>query len=89
MEQLASPTELYSMPKTKFVADFIGHANLLEGVVEKISEGHVEVMLHNGILVHCISPAKIHVGDKRFILVRPKISISFPLNPQKRICLMP
>lgn len=80
IEQLASPTELYSMPKTKFVADFIGHANLLEGVVEKISEGHVEVMLHNGILVHCISPAKIHVGDKRFILVRPENINLFPVE---------
>ena len=80
IEQLASPTELYSMPKTKFVADFIGHANLLEGVVEKISEGHVEVMLQNGILVHCISPAKIHVGDKRFILVRPENINLFPVE---------
>jgi spermidine/putrescine transport system ATP-binding protein/putrescine transport system ATP-binding protein len=33
VEQLASPTELYERPASRFVADFIGSTNLLDGVV--------------------------------------------------------
>ena len=32
VEQLASPTELYEHPATRFVADFIGSTNLLDGI---------------------------------------------------------
>ena len=33
VEQLASPTELYEHPASRFVADFIGSTNLLDGTV--------------------------------------------------------
>ena len=33
LEQLATPVELYSRPATRFVASFIGSANLLDGTV--------------------------------------------------------
>ena len=33
IEQLASPAELYERPATRFVADFIGSTNLLDGTV--------------------------------------------------------
>lgn len=36
--QIASPTELYEQPSTRFVADFIGTMNFFDGTVEK-SEG--------------------------------------------------
>jgi ABC-type Fe3+/spermidine/putrescine transport system ATPase subunit len=31
IEQLGTPTEIYSRPRTRFVADFIGEINLFEG----------------------------------------------------------
>src|SRR5262249_47031976 len=31
IEQVGSPTEIYERPRTRFVADFIGEINLLEG----------------------------------------------------------
>jgi spermidine/putrescine transport system ATP-binding protein/putrescine transport system ATP-binding protein len=34
VEQLASPTALYERPASRFVADFIGSTNLLDGVVD-------------------------------------------------------
>jgi ABC-type Fe3+/spermidine/putrescine transport system ATPase subunit len=34
IEQLGTPTEIYSHPRTRFVADFIGEINLFEGMWE-------------------------------------------------------
>ena len=36
VEQLGSPEELYERPATRFVADFIGTTNLLQGTVEGV-----------------------------------------------------
>jgi iron(III) transport system ATP-binding protein len=33
IEQIGSPTEIYRYPRTRFVADFIGRANFVEGTV--------------------------------------------------------
>ena len=35
LEQVATPREIYSLPATSYVAQFIGHTNLLRGVVER------------------------------------------------------
>lgn len=36
LEQLGTPEEIYNMPKTKFVADFIGESNIMEGLVKEM-----------------------------------------------------
>ena len=43
VEQLASSEEIYSRPKTKFVAQFIGDTNLLHGKVAGIDEHNVYI----------------------------------------------
>ena len=40
IEQEGTPLELYSRPKNRFVAEFIGKANFLEG---RVSDGGVEI----------------------------------------------
>lgn len=37
LEQLGTPEEIYNTPKTKFVADFIGESNIMEGLVKKMT----------------------------------------------------
>ncbi len=39
VEQLDQPSKIYSFPTSRFVADFIGTCNLLEGPVTAISDG--------------------------------------------------
>jgi len=39
IEQVGSPLEIYSNPKTQFVAEFIGETNVFEGIVKKEAEG--------------------------------------------------
>ncbi len=47
-EQLGTPKEIYNKPKSRFVADFIGEANLFDGTVTKCQNGTAEVELDMG-----------------------------------------
>ena len=42
-EQVATPFEIYNRPATKFVANFVGTLNVLEGVVADAGKGTVKV----------------------------------------------
>ncbi|WP_150669294.1 ABC transporter ATP-binding protein [Pandoraea anhela] len=41
IEQIGTPAQLYDRPATRFAADFLGHSNLLDGVVERLPDGRV------------------------------------------------
>ena len=41
LEQVGAPLEIYERPATRFVAGFIGDANLVEGVVEAVDGDHL------------------------------------------------
>ncbi|MCZ2127281.1 MAG: ABC transporter ATP-binding protein [Anaerolineales bacterium] len=43
VQQLATPVEIYERPTNKFVADFIGESNFLEGVIKEISKDEATV----------------------------------------------
>ena len=43
LEQVGTPMEIYERPATRFVASFIGDANLLDGAVEHVEAGVVVV----------------------------------------------
>jgi putative spermidine/putrescine transport system ATP-binding protein len=53
LEQVASPQEIYDRPATRFVAEFIGAANVLEGRAARELTGHGCAMLR---------PERIHLG---------------------------
>ena len=72
IEQLATPVELYNEAKTKFVADFIGHANLLEGSVEKVSEGKIFIKIDDKLLIECDGNMTAVKGEIKTILIRPE-----------------
>lgn len=73
IEQLATPTELYNGPETKFVADFIGHANIFEGEIVDMRDGYATVDLGNNISIQCTAPSTCEInGSCNAILVRPE-----------------
>ncbi len=41
--QVGSPREIYETPATRFVADFIGNVNLMDGALEVDEAAHVEI----------------------------------------------
>lgn len=45
IEQVGTPGEIYEMPKTSFVADFIGGANIFSATVLAGAEGRARLML--------------------------------------------
>lgn len=73
-EQLGSPEEIYTQPKSRFVADFIGEANLFEGTVLAIGDDAAEIDLNAGSDRKISVPTNgtVTVGDDVIINVRPE-----------------
>lgn len=84
IEQIGTPEELYEKPKTKFVADFLGETNLLEGQVFKIKEKEEEVLLklEEEEDVIRIPNLNYDLGDKFTVSVRPE-RIKIKENPEE------
>ncbi|MFA6564005.1 MAG: ABC transporter ATP-binding protein [Verrucomicrobiia bacterium] len=49
--QVGTPHEIYRTPNSRFVADFIGEMNFIEGKVERVTEAEVVVATAYGLLV--------------------------------------
>lgn len=73
LTQVGSPRDIYISPQSKFVANFIGASNLLEGVVESnaVSGAIGKVQTAVGIFGSLL-PEGAKKGDKVFILGRPE-----------------
>jgi len=54
LEQVGTPQAVYDRPATRFVAQFVGAANVLEGDAARRLTGHAQAMLR---------PERIRVGD--------------------------
>ncbi len=74
VEQVAPPEDIYRRPRTRFVAGFVGQANLIDGEATEVSGGRAviktgmnqpcEVVLPNGF--------DLKPGKKVGIVVRPE-----------------
>lgn len=71
IEQIGTPWEIYFTPANKFVADFVGTVNFLEGVVTSIENKKIVVDYDN---MKIVVPVKddYSVGDRVTIVVRPE-----------------
>jgi spermidine/putrescine transport system ATP-binding protein len=85
IEQLDEPSKLYGYPRTRFVADFIGHCNLLSGPVIQ-TDGSVAIVDVEGLGgVQVATQASIPGGARGTVALRPekiRIATSAPAeNP--------
>jgi putrescine transport system ATP-binding protein len=81
--QTGTPTEIYEYPRDRFVADFIGSANILDGKVVSNLEGTIEVSTYLGKFAFK-SNSNISEGSDLFVGLRPeKISISKAASKSK------
>ncbi len=69
IEQMGTPSEMYTSPKTPFVAEFIGTMNRLEGKVVDGASGEVE---HAGHRLRIDSARGRTNGERVLILIRPE-----------------
>jgi thiamine transport system ATP-binding protein len=73
IEQLGEPYDIYNRPTTEFVASFIGHGNLLPGVITRVGEGKIKARLATGGPEITLEAAEgYHVGQRIKLLVRPE-----------------
>ena len=83
--QISRPAELYEQPVSKYVADFIGDINLIEGRVEKNDLGKIILGSDTtGGMIEASGESAVKNGDTAWFALRPEkvsISLSPPENP--------
>ena len=72
--QMGSPTEIYYHPKSEFVADFIGEANFLPGLIRSV-EGDRCLVDIAGHPVDVKNPDKLQPGAQVKLVLRPEAAI--------------
>ncbi|HJS20844.1 MAG TPA: ABC transporter ATP-binding protein [Anaerolineales bacterium] len=78
--QIGKPDEIYERPANKFVADFIGETNFLDGIVMGQNGSVVEIDLMGTGRVHVESSRTFTNGQPVSVAVRPeKLRLNFNL----------
>jgi spermidine/putrescine ABC transporter ATP-binding subunit len=71
IEQIGTPTEIYRQPSNRFVADFIGRSNFLEGTIAEVGPDGAGWMVTDRGLRLAV-PASVQRGQKVTLAVRPE-----------------
>jgi putrescine transport system ATP-binding protein len=76
--QIATPAEIYEQPNSRYVADFIGDINLIEGKVTALSDKKATLACPEiGVSIEAEATAGAKVGDGACFAIRPeKVRIS-------------
>lgn len=73
IRQVGTPVELYTRPRDRFVAEFIGQTNLIEGVIEgKPSPSEAAVKTRLGTIKSSRADASFSSGQKVIAAIRPE-----------------
>jgi ABC-type Fe3+/spermidine/putrescine transport system ATPase subunit len=85
LEQVDTPVKFYDQPKTIFAASFLGGANLLEGVIKKVTRNDSIIDLGAGINVK-VKCSKFR-GGKLVVLCTRLEKTLIDRNPSEQYCL--
>ena len=69
-EQIGSPDEIYNHPKTSYVATFVGNANIIKGVVDKVVEDKILVKTCGGKALVDTGEEQVREGEEVTMAVR-------------------
>ncbi len=72
IEQAGTPEQLYSSPRTLFIADFVGRSNRLPGEAGECAGGLVRVALRNGLTIRARATADVAAGGAVVCTIRPE-----------------
>ncbi len=85
IQQVGTPSEIYSSPRDVFIATFIGRGAVLEGVA-KVSETDLEIDLGGFTVYGVDSASQVRDGDRVACVMRPEsFSIRDPGEPSNYI----
>jgi iron(III) transport system ATP-binding protein len=80
VEQVGTPEEVYGRPETRFVAEFVGEANLLSGKVVAVAPGSARVRVPFGELACDVRGQR--AGTEIDMCIRPEDVLIEPLGRQ-------
>ena len=80
-KQIGTPTEIYEFPESRFVADFIGSANIFEGRVSEDGSDHVRVSTNVGE-VYINHGQSVAENKQIWVGLRPE-KINLSITPPK------
>jgi iron(III) transport system ATP-binding protein len=73
--QVGPPKELYERPANRFVADFIGINNLIDGVVEALEPGERRLRVKTALgSLYALFDDRFRAGDRCVLCIRPENS---------------
>ncbi|CRS19527.1 Spermidine/putrescine import ATP-binding protein PotA [Pseudomonas aeruginosa] len=72
VEQLDAPETIYSFPRSRFVADFIGQCNLLDATVEAVDGERVRIDLRGLGEVQALKSFDAQPGEACVLTLRPE-----------------
>ncbi|MCU0490429.1 MAG: ABC transporter ATP-binding protein [Chloroflexaceae bacterium] len=78
--QVGSPTEIYERPICRFVADFIGETNFIDGTVREANGTHATLATEEGLHVQGYTPRPVQPGQSATISIRPEKARLLPVN---------
>jgi spermidine/putrescine transport system ATP-binding protein len=70
--QVGSPTEIYERPNCRFVADFIGESNFVQGRISAVESASAAVTTADGLVLRGQISQPVEVGQEAFVSVRPE-----------------
>lgn len=73
IEQIGTPIQIYREPQSRFVADFIGQANFVEGTVRDRQDGQLVLEALGTRLSAAAPDGDLKPGDEATLVVRPEM----------------
>lgn len=71
IEQIGRPQDLYLKPKNRFVANFMGETNFIDGTVTRVDSA-IDVQTAMGPIRGAYTPTPLSPGDKVVVSIRPE-----------------
>ncbi|MEM7207803.1 MAG: ABC transporter ATP-binding protein [Pseudomonadota bacterium] len=85
VQQIGAPTDIYEHPVNRFVADFIGDTNFLEGEIISATDDSVTCKVGSESIFEAANSGDHKVGDSVSLFLRPeKINLSEPGDADAR-----
>jgi spermidine/putrescine transport system ATP-binding protein len=69
-QQIGTPAEIYDRPKTSYVAEFVGNANIISGVITDLQDGIAKIEAPGGIVEVNTQEEKVEIGRKVTLAIR-------------------
>lgn len=81
--QVGTPTEIYERPTCKFVADFIGETNFIDGTVLEHGDNFATIETSDGLKFRGVTPLPVKVGGQATLSIRPEKARLFAPRDEK------